>query len=199
MMTIDVFPIESVAPEAWRNGGGTTRTLASEGARWRVSLASIERDGPYSRFPGIARASLVLGGHGVTLTGRESVVHLRPLIAEAYDGDVDWDAALVGGPSVALNVMTAKGRYRTSVRLVHEPVLVRPGCIAIAVALGLGFTFAEGTEPQGADVMPGQVLVSEHHATPLRLAPWGARGNGVGYEAYAALVTIEPTPVQEHP
>ncbi|WP_321786328.1 HutD family protein [Burkholderia pyrrocinia] len=197
MALIDVCPIDSIPREAWRNGGGTTRTLATGGAQWRVSLASIDRNGPYSRFPGISRVSLILSGDGVTLTSDEAIVRLRPRVAEAYDGDVDWRAALVGGPSVALNVMTAKGRYRTTVRVMDEPVVVRPGCTAIAIALGLGYTFAEGVDTSGGNVMPGQVLVSEHHAHPLRLAPWGATVSDVGHDAYAALVTIEPAPVQQ--
>lgn len=199
MALTDVYPIESVAPEAWRNGGGTTRTLARSGDRWRVSLASIERDGPYSQFPGIARASLVVSGDGITLTSDEAVVPLRPSIVETYDGDVAWHATLVSGPCAALNVMTAKGRYRTTVRLVDEPLIVCAGCTAIIVALGAGCTVADGDATPDRDVRPGHVLVSEHHARPLRLAPSGAVAENAGYIPSAALVTIEPAPVQEHP
>lgn len=59
--------IASIAPERWRNGGGLTRTVASQGGDWRVSIAEVARDGPYSRFEGIARISVVLRGHGVVL------------------------------------------------------------------------------------------------------------------------------------
>ncbi|MCA3800051.1 MAG: HutD family protein, partial [Burkholderia sp.] len=144
MSLIDVYPLESVAPEPWRNGGGVTRTLATGGADWRVSLASIERNGPYSRFPGIDRVSLVLSGNGVSLTGTDVVVRLVPWIAAEYDGDADWHATLIDGPSLALNVMTRKDRYRASVRLVDAPRVVRPGCSAIVVAMARGCSFAEG-------------------------------------------------------
>jgi len=198
MTLIDVYPVDSIAPEAWRNGGGTTRTIATGGEAWRVSLASIERNGPYSRFPGIARASLILSGAGITLMSGEAVVQLRPFAAETYDGDVAWDAALVGGPCVALNVMTAKDRYSAHVGVVDAPVVVRPGCMAIAVALGAGYTVAEDDETPGRDVGPGRVLVSEHHARPLRLVPRGVVAQRNGQNACAALVIIEPAPVQKH-
>lgn len=55
---------QALPPEPWKNGGGVTRTLAVDGQaavpRWRVSIADIEQDGPYSRFPGYDRVSVVL-------------------------------------------------------------------------------------------------------------------------------------------
>ncbi|MBR8184204.1 HutD family protein [Burkholderia ambifaria] len=195
MSLIDVYPIDSIPPEPWRNGGGVTKTIATGGSQWRVSLASIERDGPYSRFPGMSRVSLVLSGNGVTLQNRDSVVQLRPLVVATYDGDKVWDATLVDGPSMALNAMTVKGRYRANVRLVNEPVVVRPGCAVVAIALDRGCTFAEGTDTVDSAVLSGNVLVSELHARPLRLAPQFASADTAGREPHAVLVTIEPAPV----
>jgi environmental stress-induced protein Ves len=192
MSLIDVYPIDSIPPEPWRNGGGVTRTIATGGSLWRVSLASIERDGPYSRFPGMSRVSLILRGNGVTLRSQDTVVQLRPLVAEAYDGDEVWDATLNDGPSMALNAMTAKGQYRANVRLVGEPVVVRPGCAAIAIALDRRCTFAEGTDAADGVVVSGNVLVSELHARPLQLAPQFASAAATGHEPYAVLITIEP-------
>jgi len=45
----------------WRNGGGRTAEIAFEpadspaGFRWRLSLAEVESDGPFSTFPGCCR------------------------------------------------------------------------------------------------------------------------------------------------
>lgn len=67
-------PWQALPPEPWKNGGGVTRTLAADkdaaesaAARWRVSIADITRDGPYSRFAGDDRVSVVLSGAGVVL------------------------------------------------------------------------------------------------------------------------------------
>src|SRR5215467_12821624 len=57
----------------WRNDGGRTREIAVGGADeeqfdWRVSLADIDRDGPFSGYPGYSRVISVVEGDGVELT-----------------------------------------------------------------------------------------------------------------------------------
>ncbi|MEP6882581.1 MAG: HutD family protein, partial [Dokdonella sp.] len=51
----------------WKNDGGWTTEIASEpladaasGFRWRVSIAEIETDGPFSQFTGVERDLLLL-------------------------------------------------------------------------------------------------------------------------------------------
>ncbi|EXS68700.1 MULTISPECIES: HutD family protein [unclassified Sphingobium] len=52
----------------WRDGGGATRELAvgppslvnEDGFAWRISVATIDADGPFSRFDGVDRSLLVL-------------------------------------------------------------------------------------------------------------------------------------------
>ena len=62
----------------WRNNGGWTTEIASDPPvgqahgvptdfRWRVSIAEIERDGPFSTFPGVDRDLLLLSGNGMDL------------------------------------------------------------------------------------------------------------------------------------
>jgi uncharacterized protein len=128
--------IDSITPERWRNGGGMTRAVAQEGDGWRVSIAEVERDGPYSRFDGFARISVVLRGHGVVLRHDDDVVLLERFQALGYDGGAAWQATLVDGPVTALNVMTRAGQYRARVQAIVQPVTVTPGCVAaIVVAL----------------------------------------------------------------
>ena len=61
-----------IAPQRWRNGGGWTRELLAwpDAAGWqvRLSVADVERDGPFSAFPGVQRWFAVLEGEGVELT-----------------------------------------------------------------------------------------------------------------------------------
>ncbi|MCA8143534.1 HutD/Ves family protein [Burkholderia multivorans] len=126
--------IDSIAPERWRNGGGITRTVAQSGGDWRVSIAEVERDGPYSRFDGIARISLVLRGQGVELRSGDDAIVLKPFEAVEYDGGADWHATLVDAPVTALNVMTRAGICRARVQAIVHPVVIGPGCAAIVVA-----------------------------------------------------------------
>lgn len=154
--------IESIAPESWRNGGGITRTVAQSGGDWRVSIAEVERDGPYSRFHAIARISLVLRGQGAVLRDDHDAITLKPLEAVEYDGGANWHATLIGGPVTALNVMTRIGLYRARVQAIMHPVVVAPGCAAIAVALD------GACRCDLLSMGAGEVGVIEHVAQPMR-------------------------------
>jgi environmental stress-induced protein Ves len=78
------------APQPWANGGGTTRDLALEPRSpgttadgpafdWRLSLADIDRDGVFSRLPGVDRVFAPVEG-------------AVALVFEARGGDGDGDA-----------------------------------------------------------------------------------------------------------
>ena len=63
----------------WKNGGGSTTEIAicPEGSgipggqfRWRVSIADVVADGPFSRFSGYDRHIMVVEGAGMTLNTR---------------------------------------------------------------------------------------------------------------------------------
>ena len=100
----------ALPPEPWKNGGGVTRTLAVDPAgRWRVSIADIGRDGPYSRFPGYDRVSVVLSGEGVTLQGEGVAVPLQPSEPAVFGGDAALQSTLVGGPVRVLNLFVLRG------------------------------------------------------------------------------------------
>ena len=70
-MTLHQIDVNAVQPQAWRNGGGQTRELwtwPSTGPwQLRISRADIDRDGPFSAFPGVRRWFAVLQGTGVEL------------------------------------------------------------------------------------------------------------------------------------
>lgn len=63
--------LDAVASTPWRNGGGATRELLAwpDPRDWaiRLSVAEVERDGPFSQFPGVRRWFAVLSGGGVRL------------------------------------------------------------------------------------------------------------------------------------
>lgn len=101
----------------WKNGGGITRELAvwPPGASfddfvWRVSMAEVHQDGPFSSFPGVDRIlTLLEGGLRLTVSGA-GVFDLSPQTPPlAFDGDAPASAALATGPVLDLNVMTRRG------------------------------------------------------------------------------------------
>ena len=76
-MTLHTIQTDAARTYPWRNGGGVTRELLTwpplSGDDWavRVSVATIDKDGPFSAFPGIQRWFAVLDGAGVQLLWRQ--------------------------------------------------------------------------------------------------------------------------------
>ena len=108
----------------WKNGGGVTVEIAvhPEGASvddfdWRVSMATVASDGPFSVFPGIDRTLSVLEGDGIVLDidGRETTL-TRKSAPLAFAADARTAARLIGSAITDLNVMTRRGRFTHKVR-----------------------------------------------------------------------------------
>ena len=122
----------------WKNGGGTTLEVAihppgaaSAGFQWRVSIAEIEKDGPFSTFPGIDRTLVVLAGSGMRLTGlRDEPVDLRLYDLVAFAGEAEVESRLRDGPTRDLNVMTRRGALRAEVRVVRSEGIAWSGAAA---------------------------------------------------------------------
>ena len=118
----------SLRPTPWKNGGGVTTELAMSppGAGlddfdWRVSLASIAEDGPFSQFPGVDRTLVLVAGDGVLLDfGDERVVlsPSEPLVE--FAGEDPVHATVHGQSTLDFNVLTRRGRYRHRI----EPFVV---------------------------------------------------------------------------
>lgn len=109
----------------WRNGGGETAEVAigPAGATlndfdWRVSMARIEGDGPFSIFPETDRTLTVLRGDGLYLSIAGSAPVELTCDSEPlpFPGDVAADATLLGGTVTDLNVMTHRERLKHSMR-----------------------------------------------------------------------------------
>ncbi len=105
-----------VAP--WKNGGGVTREIvaaldADGELAWRVSIATIDRPGPFSRLARIDRTIAVLDGAGIVLSGPDGEVQLTPGdLPYRFAGETEIAAALLAGPTRDLNAMTRRGRFR---------------------------------------------------------------------------------------
>lgn len=105
----------------WKNGKGVTTEIAvgPEGAglddfAWRVSMADVTEDGPFSTFPGVDRTLSVLEGEGIELSvsGQEEVRLDTESAPFAFPADMHTGAKLIGGPITDLNVMTRRDAFR---------------------------------------------------------------------------------------
>ena len=112
-----LIPFASLAPVPWKNGGGSTTEIAIEppGAQfdefeWRISLATITQDGPFSLFPGVDRTLALVEGAGLTLDiddSRRFVLGDEDTVIE-FPGEAAIGATLIGGPTIDFNVMTRR-------------------------------------------------------------------------------------------
>lgn len=111
----------------WKNGGGETVEIAVfppgsgvDNFDWRISMATVAGDGPFSIFPGIDRTLSILDGNGMSLAmeGVEDVALHGASLPLSFAADIKVAATLVDGPVTDLNVMTRRGRYRHHVERV---------------------------------------------------------------------------------
>lgn len=134
-MTVSVLTRDQQRAMPWRNGGGTTHELMVEppgatfdtGFVWRLSIADIEKDGPFSELPGIDRSMVVIDGAGLELEfpmgKREEVA---PLAVFRFPGEVPCTGHLRSGPVRDVNAMTARMKARHAVKVVDVDTMARP-------------------------------------------------------------------------
>jgi environmental stress-induced protein Ves len=121
----------------WRNGGGSTLEVvrypsSTDGGplEWRVSVARIDRPGPFSELP-VDRVIMPIGEAGMSLhlDGKETV--LDPWQQIAFPGEVAVRAELRSASTRCLNLMTWRGGFEGG-------ITVLSGREADAVSLGMG-------------------------------------------------------------
>ena len=111
----------------WANGGGITYEVlrspqGSDDFDWRVSIAEIASEGPFSSYPGVERVLILLRGAMVLEIDGVSheVSRFSPL---AFAGESSVEARLSQAPTMDLNVMTRRGRAEAQVDLLTGPVV----------------------------------------------------------------------------
>lgn len=111
----------------WKDGGGQTTEIASHPTAatladfdWRVSIADVAGDGPFSSFAGVDRVLALLAGAGMRIAGSTHAAELRaPYEPYAFSGDDATSCTLVDGPVRDFNLMVRRGRARGSVVVVR--------------------------------------------------------------------------------
>jgi environmental stress-induced protein Ves len=129
----------------WKNGGGETVQLAVHPAgaglddfAWRISMATIDRDGPFSLFAGVDRSLSLIDGAGVVLDIDGERHRLEPGSAPiSFAGGAGVMARLVAGPVTDFNVMTRRGVAGHSLAVMREGE-------SHAAATGFAAIFAAG-------------------------------------------------------
>ncbi len=112
--------------QPWKNGRGTTTELVRQDRvdgqmYFRLSIASVVENGPFSVFPRMNRSLTVIDGPGFDLIG-EHKLRADPLQPVEFPGDSHMVAANVTAPSHDFNVMAWQG-LKMSVSVVTDEIL----------------------------------------------------------------------------
>ncbi len=146
MALITHLPASGYTAMPWRNGAGTTHEIAIDDDagdsaapfRWRLSMADLAGDGPFSEIADVDRILVLLAGDAVQLTidgappaplGRHEAI--------AFPGDVPTSLTMAPGSGRDLNLMWDRTRAAGDVEVLQigdERSIGAP--IAFAIALG---------------------------------------------------------------
>jgi len=146
---MDVIRAANYRIMPWKNGGGSTTEIAIyppeselDAFYWRVSMATVGSDGPFSLFPHIDRTLTVLEGAGIDLfIGTDTPVTLTP-DSPPFDfpGDVPTVATLLAGEIRDFNVMSHRDHSAHSVTRVevagHRELPVNPPTVLLFCETG---------------------------------------------------------------
>ena len=165
---------------SWKNGQGRSAEIATWPAgshddfAWRVAIADIERDVPFSAYPGYDRTIVLLDGGGVVLTHDGIAVELgshdEPY---RFPGEATVECRVVGSPVRAFNLMLRRGRAQGT-------LVVADAGSAIGGPFRFGVCYASsgasecllpghapiGVAPGSALVIDGGAPVASMHVNP---------------------------------
>ncbi len=157
----------------WKNGGGITREALRVPAsgdffRWRVSVAHIDRSGPFSDFAAYNRIMVLLRGGGVALrfsNGEQSVLREVGDVAQ-FDGALATQCELLGGPCVDLNLMVDKALsgVHAQVQRLQQPIALPAAKDRVTVIFPIGGALVVHAGAAAATLEPWDLAVMPHSA-----------------------------------
>lgn len=109
----------------WKNGLGTTREIYCERQDdrmiWRLSLALVSADGPFSNFAGLERILTVVKGKGLRLVGEEKTYVARPFEPVHFSGGEKITGLCDSTPIEDFNLIYDPEAVAAEVRVTEHP------------------------------------------------------------------------------
>jgi hypothetical protein len=166
----------------WKNGGGITTEImiwpegsdVATGFDWRVSMADVARDGPFSTFPDHHRALLILNGTGLALKIADNPEFtLGPDDGTVvFDGDTPVSTRLIDGPVRDFNVMYRIRNGRRFRALLRAETLTRKSGFRLSADYEMFFALQGAFTANGQDVRESDTLIVSRGEIPeLSVAP----------------------------
>lgn len=122
----------------WANGGGTSYEIASDRDElgewaWRLAMAPVNEDGPFSRIECVNRFLTVVEGTGMLLSVDRKKLQCKPMQVVRFRGDAITDATLLDGPITDINLMIRRKEADGEMAIVSEAGPLNGANIVVAV------------------------------------------------------------------
>lgn len=103
----------------WNNGGGTTCELfkLQNPFVFRLSVATVNSDGPFSLFPLIDRTLILLEGNGFKLNNKALHRKFEPIY---FYGEDKIHCELIEGKNLDFNIMVDRRWGKTTTHIIHR-------------------------------------------------------------------------------
>ena len=122
----------------WANGRGTSYEIASDRNEsgewaWRLAMAPVNEDGPFSRIECVNRSLAVVDGAGMQLSVDRKKLQCLPLQVVRFRGDAITEATLLDGPIMDINLMVRRKEADCEMAIVSDTGLLRGASIVVAI------------------------------------------------------------------
>jgi hypothetical protein len=122
----------------WANGRGTSYEIASdrneaEEWTWRLAMAPVKEDGPFSRIECVNRFLAVVEGAGMLLSVDRKKLQCQPMQVVRFRGDAITEAMLTDGPILDVNLMIRRKEADGEMTIVSQVGLLEVASIVVAV------------------------------------------------------------------
>ena len=122
----------------WANGRGTSYEIASDRNEagewtWRLAMAPVNEDGPFSRIECVNRFLAVVEGAGMLLSVDRKKLQCLPMQVVRFRGDARTEATLTEGPIMDINLMVRRKEADGEMAIVSTAGLLNSASIVVAV------------------------------------------------------------------
>ena len=102
---------------SWKNGGGTTTTIAEQDGIWQLGRTPITQGGPFSDYSGYDRIQVLVEGGGLVLKTPDGEIDVRRKLRPVrFGGETRIVSRLEAGPVEVVNLI---GRRDTEIGRAH--------------------------------------------------------------------------------
>lgn len=122
----------------WANGRGTSYEIASDRNEagewtWRLAMAPVNEDGPFSRIECVNRSLAVVEGAGMLLSVDRKKMQCLPMQVVRFRGDAITEATLTDGPIMDINLMVRRKEADGEMAIVSNVGLLNGASIVVAL------------------------------------------------------------------